>query len=36
MGQWGEFRVKNATFVYINFFGIALFFSSKNLFCYAE
>ena len=31
MGQWGKFRVKNAAFVYINFFGIVLLFSSKYL-----
>ena len=42
MVQWGEFRVKNGTFAYINFFGVVLFFSSKNIYfaifisCFSE
>ena len=26
MGQWGEFRVKIASFLYMKFFGIVFFF----------
>ena len=34
MGQWGEFKVKNATFVYTYFFDIALLFFIKKIFFY--